>query len=234
MQNAPGEAFRSQFLRSRVPTLLEGIMTDWPTAEHWTKDYLNSVCGDQLVEVMSDRDSDPRFEVHCEHHRRSMLFSDLANIAFSDVQSNNTYMVANNRFFATDGGKKLLKDIPLSPDYFDPADTDNKVFLWFGPGGTITPLHYDVVDIVICQVVGSKHFRLFTTDQAPLLYNSVGVFSDVDSEKPDLSRYPLYKYAQAVEFDLHPGEAVFLPQGHWHQVRALDTSISVTLTNIRR
>jgi ribosomal protein L16 Arg81 hydroxylase len=63
------------------------------------------------------------------------------------------------------------------------------------------------------------------------VYNHIGVFSEVDCEKPDLVRHPLYRYANKFVFDLNPGEALFIPVGWWHHVRALDVSISVSFTN---
>lgn len=232
--NLSGEEFRRDYLQTKTPVLLEHLADDWPARSKWSKAYLQSVCGEQIVEVMGERDSDPLFEMQCEQHRRQMRFSDFVDLAFSETYSNNVYMVANNQFMLTDGGRSLLADVVQSPDYCHVHDVNGRIFLWFGPGGTITPLHYDVVDIILTQVRGSKRFRLFSPDQTPLLYNTIGVFSDVDYERPDLNKYPLFRYAQPVEFDLHPGEMIFLPEGHWHQVRSLEPSISVSFTNMIR
>jgi ribosomal protein L16 Arg81 hydroxylase len=87
---------------------------------------------------------------------------------------------------------------------------------------------------MLTQVHGKKHVRLFSADQSHLLYNSIGVYSDVDCENPDVEKYPLYRQTEVVEFDLCPGEMLFLPEGHWHQVRSLEPSISVSFTNFRK
>jgi hypothetical protein len=216
-----------------MPVVITDMMDDWPAMTRWTQEYLTSVCGEQSVEVMSNRDSDPLFEIHCENLRTSMRFADFATLAFSPTVSNNVYMVANNKFMATAGGQRLMQDLPSLPFLFDKPNP-SQVFFWFGPTGTITPLHYDVVDIVLTQVRGSKHFRLYTPDQRQWLYNSIGVFSDVDAEQPDLIKYPLFQHTQVVELDLVAGEMLYLPQGHWHQVRSLTPSISVSFTNFRR
>jgi ribosomal protein L16 Arg81 hydroxylase len=232
--NLSGDEFREQYLQTKTPVIVDDMMRDWPATYLWTKNYLTAVCGAQIVEVMSNRDADPLFEMRCDNHRTKMLFSEFANIAFSDHPSNNAYMVANNQFMNTEGGRRLMQDVITSSAYFDPARAPGQVFFWFGPGGTVTPLHHDVLDIFLTQVRGKKRVRLFSTDQSHLLYNSIGVYSDVDFEHPDFVKYPLYRHARPIEFDLLPGEMLFLPEGHWHQVRSLESSISVSFTNFRR
>jgi ribosomal protein L16 Arg81 hydroxylase len=63
------------------------------------------------------------------------------------------------------------------------------------------------------------------------VYNKEGVFSEVDCESPDNVAHPAFQNAHKRELVLEPGEALFLPVGWWHHVRALDVSITVTFTN---
>jgi ribosomal protein L16 Arg81 hydroxylase len=227
-----GDAFHRDYLLTRTPVVITHMMDDWPAMSLWNQHYLTAICGDQSVEVMGDRDSDPLFEIHCETHRRSMPFAEFAALAFSPTVSNNVYLVANNKFMASPGGMRLMQDMRQLP-YLTENANPSQIFFWFGPAGTITPLHYDVLDLVLTQVRGSKHIRLYSPDQKHWLYNSRGVFSDVDVERPDFDKYPLFRNTEAVEFDLMAGEMLFLPQGHWHQVHSLTPSISVSFTNFR-
>ena len=234
-RNLSGAEFRSRYLQSRRPVIIEGGMEDWPARRLWSKQYLVAVVGaERQVEVMAERESDPNFEIKCDSHRTQMAFATFADMAFSDRVSNNAYMVANNQFLTSSPGLRLLQDVPAMAELLDPDELLGRVFFWFGPGGTITPLHYDVLDIILCQVKGHKRMRLFAPEQKPHLYNSVGVFSEVNVDRPDFVRYPLYRHAVPDEIVLAPGEMIFLPEGHWHQVVSLESSISVSFTNLRR
>lgn len=226
-----GTEFRERYVRTRTPVIICDMMSEWPASYLWTQNYLVAVVGDQEVEVMSNREQDARFEQQMDNHRTRMAFSQFAEIAFSPQLTNNTYMVANNQFMNTPAGHRLMQDVINEPEYFVPSEWPGRVFFWFGPGGTVTPLHYDVLDIVLTQVRGTKRVRLISPDQTHLLYNSEGVYSDVDLENPDFSRFPLWRHVRPVEFDLRAGEMLFLPQGHWHHVRSLEPSISVSFTN---
>jgi ribosomal protein L16 Arg81 hydroxylase len=232
--NLTGDEFRQQYVQTGTAVIITDKMDNWPAIHAWHADYLKAVCGTETVEVMGDRNSDPLFEQRCNDHRRRINFSEFTDFVFSGVQTNNTYLVANNQFLETPTGRRLAADIRHPPEYLNAADRAGRVFLWFGPRGTETPLHYDVLDVMLAQVRGSKRMRLFNREQSPMLYNNVGVYSAVDCERPDYNRFPLYRQAQALEIVLNPGEMIYLPQGHWHQVVALEPSISVSFTNILR
>jgi hypothetical protein len=66
------------------------------------------------------------------------------------------------------------------------------------------------------------------------IYNHVHVFSeitDLDDPKLDSSRFPLLSQARIYDLTLAAGEILFVPLGWWHQVKALDFSVTITYTN---
>lgn len=50
----------------------------------------------------------------------------------------------------------------------------------------------------------------------------------MDVEEPDLEKFPQFERAASQACILSPGQVLFLPVKHWHYVRALDTSFSVS------
>ena len=107
--------------------------------------------------------------------------------------------------------------------------------LWIGTRGTVTSLHSDPSDNLLCQVAGYKYFRLYALDQTHLLYattqrgnntNSFGT-SPVRVEAPLPPEHELVREAAYVEGVLAPGDMLFIPKSVWHYVRSLTTSVSV-------
>jgi hypothetical protein len=97
---------------------------------------------------------------------------------------------------------------------------------WFGPAGTVTPLHHDTLMLFHTQVVGRKRWRFVSPLEWSRVYNHRHVFSEVDLERPDAARWPRFEEATVLEVVVEPGETMFLPLGWWHQVASLDVSLS--------
>lgn len=96
--------------------------------------------------------------------------------------------------------------------------------MWIGPAGTRTPLHHDWCNAAIAQLRGRKRFHLVPAACAPVVGNHESRFADADATALDPAR------ARVFEITLAPGELLFVPVGWWHQVAALEPSISVTFT----
>ena len=223
--------FLENYYATNTPVILTNAMSNWSALHLWNPNYLKQKYGHATVEIQSNRESDPEYEINLEKHKQTVLFSKYVDMVASSSESNDYYMVANNQNLEREEFKSLFEDIKIFPEYLNSAETSGRVFFWFGPAGTITPLHHDPVNLILAQVLGRKRVRMISPEQTPLMYNHVGVFSKVDGENPDLEKYPLYRNVKILEFILEPGEALFIPVGWWHHIKSLDVSISVSFTN---
>jgi LPS sulfotransferase NodH len=223
--------FRDHYYAANRPVLFDGRLASWRALSEWTPDYLRRELGDITVEVMTDRNADPDFEVNAAKHRTSMRFGDYIDKVQSGVVTNDYNLVANNGFFQRFPTHRLLEDLHPTLPFLRPAPPGEQCFFWFGPAGALTPLHHDTSNILVAQIVGRKRYRLVPSTQWECVYNSRGVFGDVDPESPDYARHPRFRAATVIDVILAPGEVLFVPVGWWHHVRAVDVSISVSFTN---
>jgi hypothetical protein len=102
--------------------------------------------------------------------------------------------------------------------------------LWFGPKGSVTPLHYDTRDNLMCQYIGTKRLMLYPPSQIPWLYTRgyAPAWSGIaDPRRPDLRKFPLFARASAVEVTLRAGEVLYLPKKWAHFVVNVETSLMV-------
>ena len=106
---------------------------------------------------------------------------------------------------------------------------------WLGPRGTVTPLHRDPYHNVLCQAWGTKRFLLYPGSDAAhmdafprnsLLRNT----SRIDPERLGSvpARFAKAAAARGARVDVRGGEALFMPAGTWHHVRAVTPSFSVS------
>eukprot|EP00435_Cladocopium_sp_Y103_P026390 s2302_g6.t1 len=125
------------------------------------------------------------------------------------------------------------------PDLALCGDGDSTVLrqVFFGPEGTVTPLHSDPYENIFCQVVGVKYLRLYAPSESQRLYAREGDMKNnsrlepVDVLLADAATYqetfPEFLQAEFQDVVLHPGDVLYLPVGWWHFVKSFSTSISV-------
>jgi len=219
--------FLERYYAANRPVILTGMLTGSPALVRWKPEYLRATCGDAMVEIMSGRNKDPRYEINAFSHKTQVRFRDYIDEVTSVTKSNDSYLVANNAFFKRPEIKTLYSEVPKFPEYLDEGN-EGQIFFWFGPAGTVTPLHHDVMNVLVAQIYGRKRFILISPDQTHYLYNEIGVYSEVDCEQPNYSLYPLFRKVKAINIVLSRGEVLFLPVGWWHHVRALDLSMTVS------
>ena len=223
--------FLDRYYSQNTPVLMTDSCDQWPALSLWNPPYLAEKLGSVEVEVMAGRESDPDYEINANEHRFMMPFDEFVAKIEGASRSNDTYLVANNKLLATEAALPLWDDFTLDERYLVPDPQRNQAFLWFGPAGTVTPLHHDVINVLFNQVDGWKHFILIPSLEVHRVYNNLAVYSAVDPLKPDPEQYPLFAGAQQIHLDVGPGETLFIPAGWWHHVEATDASISISFTN---
>jgi len=220
------EEFASRYVHGCRPVVLTNHTQDWPAMRRWSPDDLKRRFGHIDVDIQAERNTDANYE------QNKLLLSkrvNLGNFVDQVVQggaTNDYYLTANNELLRQPEFAPLLADIGSLPPLCDRSQLSARSSFWFGPAGTVTPLHHDTLMLFHTQVVGRKRWRFVSPLEWSRVYNLRGVFSEVDLEHPDPERFPAFREATVLEVVVEPGETMFLPLGWWHQVASLDVSLS--------
>ena len=231
-KNVSQGEFLERYVRGSRPLVLAGAAADWPAMKRWSPQDLKARFGHLDVQVQAERGADPKYEQNKLEHQRQVRLADFVDQVLAGGASNDYYLTANNEVLRRPEFAPLLADIGTLPKICDRALLTERASFWFGPAGTITPLHHDAVMLFHTQIVGRKRWRFISPLDTPRLYNHYDVYSPIDLDAPDLVRYPDFKGVKVLEVVAEPGDTVFLPLGWWHQVTSLDVSLSFSYTNL--
>ncbi|CAK9309951.1 unnamed protein product [Citrullus colocynthis] len=127
---------------------------------------------------------------------------------------------------------------PLRKNIQTPVFLEKKklasINLWMNSAQSRSSTHYDPHHNVLCIVSGRKRVILWPPSATPLLYpmhiyGEASNHSSVTLEKPDYSLYPRAKYSMkpSQTVVLQAGDALFIPEGWFHQVDSDDLTIAV-------
>lgn len=220
------DEFFSRYWSTSTPAIFTDIVPRWRA--RWSPANLRERFGKVIVEACTGREHDLRPDANWEAHREELTLAEYIDRVLDHDRSNDLYLIANNRNTARPQLRPLWDDVVLPEGWFDEPRLPRGSALWLGPAGTVTPLHHDTSNILFCQIHGRKRIMLAPPWATALLDTARGVYNDRSPR--DL----VDEGIESIELTLGAGEALFLPVGWWHDVRALDASVSLALNAFAR
>ena len=229
--------FQQKFLRKDVPVVLTDAVSFWPSIDKlsgrtWSIEYLMSVAGFRTVPIeIGSKYTDSNWS------QKLMTINEFID-RFIEKNDGIAYLAQHELFKQI---PELRSDFSV-PDLCGSSRIDDEdsgpvsINAWFGPAGTVSPLHTDPQDNFLVQVFGSKYVRLYHRDipsdiiychDSKLLNNT----SQVDIENVDEAKFPNFKKYSSdymSEAVINPGEMLFIPKGFWHFVKSVSTSFSIS------
>ena len=259
------------YAESKIPVVITNFQQNWGNGSDFSPQSLIKKFGNDIVRVSVSQNG--RFdgpekgsqwglsdteEVLVRPPTTSMYFKDFLVLSGSQRKFNdeNFYMeyMALHQYL----GKNFLELIPL-PRIVDELVEKKKQGssdglellvsnLWLSYNRpTISPLHYDDYENLLCQIKGTKEIILFPPSDYKRLYytgRAKGILqydykdgfhrnlssldtrsfefgSSVNIDDPDYLKHPLYKQANPIRVVLKAGDVLFLPSYWHHEVQSL-------------
>jgi hypothetical protein len=233
-----GQALDANLFRERVvaacaPVVIRGLVADWPAVraardEAGLLGYLGAMATATPIDI---------FVGPAEIEGRYYYNDDLTGFNFT--QESLPFAAALDRVLRPAGegqARAYLGSVP-TPGYAPAFAAENPMplvpaqappRLWLGHPAEVA-CHYDTLDNLACVVAGRRRFTLFPPEAIADLY--VGPIdltmagqpvSLAASEPRDPERYPRFERVRhlAIEVELEPGDALYLPKLWWHKVES--------------
>lgn len=218
-------AFKRDYWSPGVPVVITDLVPRWPAYQRWSLADLAARFGEVELEACVGRANVARPDADWKPLTQRMSIAALV-AAIEAGAGNDVYVIAKNDALCAPGLQGLLDEIGLPPAFFGATKNPKRMALWLGGAHTHTPLHHDTDNSIFCQVLGRKRFLLAPPESLALLERSDGLYCRWDPTPEQAAARDAPEDLQ--ELVLHAGEALFIPAGWWHQVDALDASISVS------
>lgn len=220
------EHFYKNYIVAEKPVILKNCINHWPALTKWQdQNYFIKLAGPRTVSIEIGRDyTEP------EWTQKLMTIEEFIKDFIFQTDGPTGYLAQYQLFEQI---PELREDI-IEPEYCCFADNDKPVdvMAWYGPKGTISPLHHDPKKNLLTQVVGQKRIFLFSPKDSEYLYPHEHVLlhntSRIDPQQPDLQKYPKYKDAKVHYCVLKAGQMLYIPPKWWHHVESLSISFSVS------
>ena len=230
------KTFRTQIEPAGVPVVMKGLVADWPAvrAGHESPRALaDCIRGFDSGRVAKVIEGPPSIRGHLFYRE------DMRGLNFVRMQGGISATLDRLLAIVQDPDPPLIFLESMNTDDFLPdfaaahrmplLGDDVRPRIWIGNALKVQT-HYDLLSNICCVIGGRRRFTLFPPDQLPNLYMGPIDFTPsgtpislVSLHDPDLTRFPRFAEAlrHAVQAELTPGDALYIPYGWWHHVESL-------------
>uniref|UniRef100_A0A0E0JPC1 JmjC domain-containing protein n=1 Tax=Oryza punctata TaxID=4537 RepID=A0A0E0JPC1_ORYPU len=155
----------------------------------------------------------------------------------SSLESCDQVYLAQVSILNTENKERCSLEV-LKEDIQEPTFLRGKPFssinIWMNRAHLRSSTHYDPHHNLLCVVAGCKKVTLWPPSASPYLYpmpvyGEASNHSSVSIEEPDYSSYTRAKYMKeySERVILNCGDALFIPEGWYHQVDSDDLTIAI-------
>eukprot|EP00941_MAST-03F_sp_MAST-3F-sp1_P004218 g4218.t1 len=235
------EEFRMKYMDTNTPVVIYGALESWPALQHgggreWSdSNYLLKVAGERIVpvETCDAKDATQTYLSKSWKQQVTTLEAFIEEHVNEENDSTIAYLAQHPLFDQIPALRNDIETPTVCQAKTSVDDNSNGVHVnaWFGPKHTVSPLHYDPYQNVLCQVVGYKMVILVDAKYTDRLYrrekprhnNSAIDLDNIDYDKfPDFQNVPM---RQAI---IGPGDFLYIPRHCWHYVRSVSRSFSIS------
>lgn len=210
---------------AQKPVLIKNGICHWVAFNKWKDlNYLYKIAGHRTIPLELGKKYDD------ENWSQGLFkFGEFLKLYFNTEKTPNeiAYLAQHDLF---DQIPRLKEDIK-TPEYCAITEEEPVIKAWFGPKGTISSMHTDPKENLLCQVIGEKSVILASPHDSDSLYPHQGILnntSQIDPTSLNFDKYPLTAKVKFWKVCLQAGDILFIPKLWWHYVKSMSVSASVS------
>lgn len=224
--------FEEKFKKKRTPVIITHAL-DCLAMEKWNIQYFKDKYTDKKVELDFYALESP--QKNQKWGTRTLKLPEALDLICNNTDKSIKHYLMQKSMSVQ--FPELLSDAQL-PIYAN-KKLNYFVNLWIGESGIVSQAHYDCSDNFLTQIFGRKRVRLFSPLDSINMYPSAidddclgdktasHISQIQDTDFVNAQDFPDFKYAVCYEGIISPGDLLYIPAGWWHEVKSLETSISV-------
>ncbi|XP_065673076.1 tRNA wybutosine-synthesizing protein 5 [Hydra vulgaris] len=230
--------FKTNIYTQRKPVVIKGLNVGVAT-EKWDVSYLSENVKKAPVQIHVCPVPEMDF-INKNFLYKTINFDDFLAKAENKVQSN-FFICSEEKYYLRSLGEdirndaadirkqfpKLSQDL-IIPNLFDESSFFSSIFR-ISSSGLKLWTHYDVMDNILLQIKGTKKVVFFSPKDALNLYLNGDKSEIIDIKNTDYEKYPKFKCVNRYSCKIYPGDVLFIPALWFHNVTAIDFSISVNV-----
>ncbi|MFD0931805.1 cupin-like domain-containing protein [Psychroflexus salinarum] len=222
--------FVEKYVKPQKPVVIEQLTHEWPAYKKWSLSYLKEIAGEIEVPLYDNRPVSAKDKFNEPHAKMKLKdYVDLLKKGPTDY-----------RIFLFN----MMKEVPELQEHFKMPNLGVNFlkklpFLFFGAENSSVFMHYDIdfANILHIHFEGKKRCIIYPPSETKYLYkvpNALISLNEIDFNNPDLEKFPALKLAKGYEAYLEHGEALYMPEGYWHNMTYLTPGFSMSLRTLPR
>lgn len=222
--------FIEKYVKPQKPVVIEQLTHDWPAYEKWSLSYLKDIAGEVEVPLYDNRPASAKNKFNEPHAK--MKLKDYVNLLKQGPTEYRIFLF------------NLMKEVPELQKQYKMPNLGLKFlkklpFLFFGAEKSSVFMHYDIdfANILHIHFEGKKRCIIYPSSETNYLYkvpNALICLNEIDFNNPDIKKFPALQLAKGYEAYLEHGEALYMPEGYWHNMTYLTPGFSMSLRTLPR
>jgi len=224
------EAFLENYVKPQKPVVIEQLTKDWPAYKKWSLAYLKDLAGEVEVPLYDNRPVSAKDKFNEPHAK--MKLKDYVDLLKKGPTKYRIFLF------------NLMKEVPELQSHVKMPNLGVKFlkklpFLFFGAENSSVFMHYDIdfANILHIHFEGKKRCIIYPPSETKYLYkvpNALISLNEINFNNPDLDKFPALQLAKGYEAYLEHGEALYMPEGYWHNMTYLTPGFSMSLRTLPR